>query len=74
MQKIKCQTGRPITYTSEGAIPAISVNAEGRSYYFVVKIKLLDRKNKRESALVVPVRNDEGSLVYAVPGGGSYVP
>lgn len=68
-------TEQPMTETREGKIPAVSVNVEGRDYWLVVKLRKTASSNGgiTTGALRLPKRDDQGRLVYAVPGGGSYV-
>jgi len=66
-------TSQPITYTRDGAIPAVPVTADdGRQYWLVPKTRHLDDKSTVEP--LVPVRDEQGRIVYALPGGGDYVP
>lgn len=68
------RTHRPITFTLEGEIPAIKVN----DTWLVVKLRKQHPNNTKASgetnSLRAPMRDELGRLVYAVPGGGSYVP
>lgn len=63
----------PMTYTRDGAIPHILVHADdGRGYWLVPKTMHADDHSTVEP--LVPIRDEQGRIVYAVPGGGSYVP
>lgn len=68
---------QPMTETREGIIPGILVNIDGNHNYWLV-VKLRNRAScvtgSITGALRLPQRDDKGRLVYAVPGGGSYVP
>ena len=64
---------QPITFTSEGIIPAILVTFDNRAYWLVVKTNVWKNVGTTTKSLIKPVRNIKGKLVYAVPGGGSYV-
>ena len=70
--------GVPSTETREGMIPAILVNINGKyNYWLVVKVRKKAGSTSTSgetNALRAPMRDDNGRLVYAVPGGGSYVP
>ena len=65
-------TSQPITYTRDGNIPALRFrDAKGKEYWIVPKTILLYDKST-----TVPrkaVRDEQGRVVYALPGGGSYV-
>ena len=64
---------QPITFTSEGMIPAILVAFDNRAYWLVVKTVSKKKQGTTSVPLITPVRSLTGKLVYAVPGGGSYV-
>lgn len=65
---------QPITETKTGPVPAILVSIDGKyNYWLVVKTKPL-KQGATTNSTPVPVRDNLGRLVYAVPGGGSYVP
>lgn len=58
----------PIIATSEGEIMGIAV----KGYWLVCKVR--KRKAGEENDGVrAPLRDEKGRIVYAVPGGGSYV-
>ena len=65
-------TIQPITYTRDGNIPALWFrDASGQKYWIVPKTKRMDDETTVEPLVVV--RDEQGRIVYALPGGGSYV-
>ena len=65
-------TSQPITYTRDGNIPALRFrDANGHEYWIVPKTILLYDKSTTVPRNVV--RDEQGRIVYALPGGGSYV-
>ena len=64
-------TSQPVICTRDGNIPALRFrDAKGQEYWIVPKTSLNDRST------TVPrnvVRDEQGRIVYALPGGGSYV-
>jgi hypothetical protein len=65
-------TSQPITYTRDGNIPALRFrDANGQKYWIVPKTKRMDDESTVEP--LVLVRDAQGRIVYALPGGGSYV-
>jgi hypothetical protein len=65
-------TSQPITYTRDGNIPALRFrDASGQKYWIVPKTKRMDDETTVEPLVVV--RDEQGRIVYALPGGGSYV-
>ena len=65
-------TIQPITYTRDGNIPALCFrDAGGQKYWIVPKTKRMDDETTIEPLVVV--RDEQGRIVYALPGGGSYV-
>ena len=66
-------TSQPITYTRDGPIPAVAFTADdGRQYWLVPKTRHPGKESTNEP--LVPVRDEQGRIVYALPGGGDYVP
>jgi hypothetical protein len=65
-------TSQPITYTRDGNIPALRFrDASGQKYWIVPKTKRIDDETTVEPLVVV--RDEQGRIIYALPGGGSYV-
>ena len=65
-------TSQPVTYTRDGNIPALRFrDASGQKYWIVPKTKRMDDETTVEPLVVV--RDEQGRIVYALPGGGSYV-
>jgi len=65
-------TSQPITYTRDGNIPALRFrDASGQKYWIVPKTKRMDDETTVEPLVVV--RDEQGRIIYALPGGGSYV-
>ena len=65
-------TSQPVTYTRDGNIPALRFrDAKGQEYWIVPKTKRMDNETTVEPLVVV--RDEQGRIIYALPGGGSYV-
>jgi len=65
-------TSQPITYTRDGNIPALRFrDASGQKYWIVPKTISADDNSTVEPRKAV--RDEQGRIVYALPGGGSYV-
>ena len=65
-------TSQPVTYTRDGNIPALRFrDASGQKYWIVPKTKRMDNETTVEPLVVV--RDEQGRIIYALPGGGSYV-
>ena len=65
-------TSQPVTYTRDGNIPALRFrDASGQKYWIVPKTKRIDDETTVEPLVVV--RDEQGRIIYALPGGGSYV-
>jgi hypothetical protein len=56
----------PVIETAEGIIPAIAV----KGHWLVCKVQKFKHDGKNRP---YPERDGIGRIVYAVPGGGSYV-
>lgn len=73
MTQLHVNAWRPTTHTSEGAIPAITYRAhDGKEYFFVVAVNV-ERRLIESNIRIIPRRDQQGRMVYAVPGGGQYV-
>ena len=65
-------TSQPVTYTRDGAIPALRFrDAKGKEYWIVPKTYHQGKESTNNPQVVV--RDEHGRIVYALPGGGSYV-
>ena len=73
LPSLHVNTDRPTTHTSEGPFPAVTYRAhDGKQYFFVVAVNV-ERRLIESNIRIIPRRDMQGRLVYAVPGGGQFV-
>jgi len=61
---------RPDIDTADGVIPAVAVDGTHMAFWLVPQMQ---RDRRDSNGKSYPVRVGDGRVVYAVPGGGSYV-
>lgn len=63
------------TWTTDGFVPHYKLTRDGEDLHLPVKVNLRKGASVAElSMFPTPMRDGNGHYIYALPGGGAYVP